>query len=192
MKAPSWPVLIGSTLALAVAAAGSLAYRLGAFKDVQIERRFDGPYFVVSKDHMGAYHKIAAVITEVETWAKANGEPCSLSFGEYYDNPETVDEDRLRSRGGCITSNDNVKTIASNGLLPPSYSTSTIDHRDALVASFDGSPAIGPWKVYSKVMADMKTLDLELNGPVLEIYEILSATSGRTRYIFPVRSLRTK
>jgi effector-binding domain-containing protein len=141
---------------------------------------------------MGAYHKIATVISEVETWAKANGEPCSLSFGEYYDNPETVDEDRLRSRGGCVTSNDNVKTIASNGLLPPGYSTSTIDHRDALVASFDGSPAIGPWKVYSKVMADMKTLDLELDGPVLEIYEILSPTSGRTRYIFPVRSLRTK
>lgn len=192
MKAPSWPVLIGSTLALAIAAAGSLAYRLGAFKDVQVERRFDGPYFVVSKDHMGAYHKVAAVITEIETWAKANGEPCSLSFGEYYDNPETVDEDRLRSRGGCITSNDNVKTIAGNGLLPSGYSTSTIDHRDALVATFDGSPAIGPWKVYSKVMANMKTLDLELNGPVLEIYEILSPTSGRTRYIFPVRSLRTK
>lgn len=192
MKAPSWPVLIGSTLALAIAAAGSLAYRLGAFKDVKIERRFDGPYFVVSKDHMGAYHKIATVITEVETWAKANGEPCSLSFGEFYDNPETVDEDRLRSRGGCITSSDKVKSIASNGLLPAGYSTSTIDHRDALVASFDGSPAIGPWKVYSKVMADMKTLDLELNGPVLEIYEILSATSGRTRYIFPVRNLRTK
>ena len=192
MKAPSWPVLIGSTLALAIAAAGSLAYRLGAFKDVQVERRFDGPYFVVSKDHMGAYHKVAAVITEIETWAKANGEPCSLSFGEYYDNPETVDEDRLRSRGGCITSNDNVKTIAGNGLLPSGYSTSTIDHRDALVATFDGSPAIGPWKVYSKVMANMKTLDLELNGPVLEIYEILSPTSGRTRYIFPVHSLRTK
>lgn len=192
MKAPSWPVLIGSTLALAVTAAGYLAYRLGAFKEVQIERHTDGPYYVVSKDHMGAYHKIATVITEVETWAKANGEPCLLSFGEYYDNPEAVDEDRLRSRGGCITSNNNVRTIASNGLLPAGYSTSTIEQRDALVAIFDGSPAIGPWKVYSKVMADMKTLDLELNGPVLELYEILSPTSGRTRYVFPVRSFRTK
>ncbi|MBK7890540.1 MAG: hypothetical protein IPJ84_06760 [Bdellovibrionales bacterium] len=57
MKAPSWPVLIGSTLALAVAAAGSLAYRLGAFKEVQVERRFDGPSFVVSKDHMGPITK---------------------------------------------------------------------------------------------------------------------------------------
>lgn len=192
MKAPSWPVLIGSTLALAIAAAGSLAYRLGAFKDVQVERRFDGPYFAVSKEHMGAYHKIATIISEVEAWAKANGEPCLLSFGEYFDNPETVDEDRLRSRGGCLTSNDKIKTLASSGQLPVGYSAASIAARDALVANFAGSPAIGPWKVYPKVMADMKTLDLELNGPVLEIYEILSPTSGRTRYVFPVRSLRTK
>lgn len=184
MKSPSWPLLIGSVLVLAVLAVYGLAKRLGAFEGVKIDRKVQAPLKVLSKDHMGAYHKIAAVISEVESWARKNGEPCVLSFGEYFDNPESVDEDRLRSRGGCIIE----KALAAP--LPSGYSISEIPARDAVIAEFGGSPSIGPWKVYPAVFDFLKAQDLAMNGPTLEIYQVLSESSGRTQYVFPVKDLR--
>ena len=61
---------------------------------------------------------------------------------------------------------------------------------DALVAAFDGAPSIAPLKVYPKVFEQMKDLELVSNGPVVELYEVLDARQGRTRYYFPVKSAR--
>jgi DNA gyrase inhibitor GyrI len=80
----------------------SLMFRLGSFKPVRIDFANRPATKVVYKHHVGAYHKIVPVIEEVETWIKANGEKCDLSFGEYYDDPDVVAEDRMRSNGGCV------------------------------------------------------------------------------------------
>ena len=121
---------------------------------------------------------------EDEAWAKSIGEKCAISFGEYIDNPETTDEDRLRSRGGCVLSSAEVLNGKS---LPAGYSIANYDKRLAVVATFGGSPSIGPWKVYPKAKEFIEAERLSIAGPVLELYEVLSPTTGRTRYVFPVK-----
>lgn len=188
---PSWPILIGSALILLFGVVISIMIRLGSFKPVVIERvPSTGPMWLLAKDHLGAYHKIAPMISEIETWARANGEPCVLSFGEYTDNPDHTDEDRLRSRGGCIISDPAHATTLKSLKLPTGVSVTAYEIGDSLAASFEGSPSIGPIKVYPQVFAQMSSLDLRSSGPIFEIYEVTSTTAGRTRYLFPVTSTR--
>lgn len=191
MRLPSWPILIGGAALVTVTVVVSIMWRLGSFKPIAIERvSKSGPWFLLSRDHLGAYHKIAGVISEIETWARSEGEPCALTFGEYIDNPDNTDEDRLRSRGGCIISSESNANSLRTRTLPAGVSVTPFEIGDALVAVFDGSPSIGPVKVYPEVFSHMSTLDLRSSGPIFEIYEVLSPTSGRTRYIFPVKSTR--
>lgn len=173
-----WIVLAvaGSVLALAI----SFAVRIGAFKEVTIETGERGPYKVVSRLHEGAYHRIAPVIEEVEKWARANGEKCQFSFGEYLDDPQAVDEDRLRSNGGCVVDKD-----WSTG-LPEGYVTREIAKRHYLVANFEGAPGIGPLRVYPRAMEEIEKLGKKVEGPIIEMYEVLSDKAVRTTYLFPI------
>lgn len=192
MKLNSWPVLIGTAVVVTASVVVGIMFRLGSFKDVDIQRDSnDKTFHLLSRDHLGPYHKIAEVILVVETWARANGEPCVLTFGEYKDNPDTTDEDRLRSRGGCLLpSTEAAKNL--EGKTPEGMSLSSIVIGDSLVAVFDGSPAIAPSKVYPEVFERMEQLELTPAGSIFEIYEVLSPTEGRTKYIFSVDSLRAK
>lgn len=159
---------------------GYLAFYLGAFKPVTITVGEFGPFQMVYKKHLGAYHKIVPVIEEVERWAKANGEPCRLSFGEYIDDPKRVEQERLRSNGGCIVSQS-----LSN--LPEGFEQKNLPQQVFIRAQFEGSPAIGPYKVYLKAYDLMKEKGLEPNGSVFEIYEILPNQKMKTDYYFTVK-----
>ncbi len=190
MKLPSIPVLAALALGIAFAAAFSLAHRLGAFRDVQIEVGAAEAMVLLSQDHLGAYHTTNQKIFEVEKWAQSQGHSCRLSFGEYFDNPDLVDEDRLKSRGGCVLTDEPARGLISDlstkGQLPKGFRLEALGERRALMAHFDGSPAIGPWKVYSKAREFMAREGLKQNGAVMEIYEILGPDAMRTRYIFPL------
>lgn len=172
-------ILMG-VAATILAFAISFAIRVGAFKDVAIEVGERGPFKVVSKRHDGAYHKIVPVIEEVEKWARANSEPCRLSFGEFLDDPKVVDEDRLKSNGGCVVE----KTWESG--LPESYSYREIPQREYLVAKFDGAPGIGPLKVYPRATREIEALGRKVDGPIIEMYEILPGDRVLTTYLFPL------
>lgn len=190
MKSPSWPVLIGGAILVIAALVFSIMSRLGSFKDVEMTHNKEGANFLIlARDHMGPYHKIADVISDVEKWARSKDEPCTLTFGEYYDNPEVTDEDRLKSRGGCILSSQ-AKADELAKSLPEGLTISELKVGESLEAIFEGSPAIGPQKVYPRAQEMMKSLDLASSGPVMEIYEVVSPTSGKTRYFFPVKSTR--
>jgi AraC family transcriptional regulator len=193
MKAPSWPLLIFLALLLISGTVGSIAWKLGAFKDVGIVTQSDGPFLILSKQHLGPYHKIAEVILEVEAWARSQGEPCTLSFGEFFDDPERTDEDRLRSRAGCIlskTSKTEIQSLTSK--LADGYSIQTIEKRLYSIATFHGAPSLGPVKVYPKIREYLDLNRLKLDGSVIEIYEVHSASSGSTRYLFPVEPISVR
>lgn len=196
MKAPTWPLLIGIAVGLIAITVFSVMNRMGALKPVEISEEMSGPFHVLSKDHLGPYHKIVPVITEVETWAKANGEACAQSFGEYFDDPEKNDEDRLKSRGGCVltATKEEVEKKWSKEFpsgLPAGMTLSTIEARPSVKAVFSGSPSLGPVKVYPKVFEYMKLKDLKPAGAILEIYRFDAETlTGTTTYIFPSQSSR--
>jgi effector-binding domain-containing protein len=119
-------------------------------------------------------------LEEVEKWAKENGEACKISFGEFIDDPDKVDEDRLRSNAGCVVE----KTW--DFVLPAGFGFREYPPRVYVVAEFDGAPSIGPFKVYPKTKDYIESHNYKLSGPVIEMYEILSEEKVRTTYLFPV------
>ena len=160
----------------------SLFFRLGAFREVTINTGNEGPLRIVYKVHIGAYHKIVPVIQEVETWAKAHGEPCRLSFGEYIDDPANSVEDRMHSNGGCL-----VEKVWAQTDLPADFIYREIPPRTYVKAEFDGAPSIGPLKVYPRVKKFMQEKNYRPAGPVIETYEVLPGDKVVTRYLFPTQ-----
>ncbi len=156
-------------------------FRLGGYKSPDITTAQADEMIVISKSHIGAYHKINDTITEVENWAAKNNLPCPRTFGEYIDNPQEKDEDRLRSEGGCILT----APLAADQ-IPADFHYRVLPARKAVLASFEGAPSIGPFKVYPAVEKYMSQNHLTSSGPVIEIYEIRSANEATTRYIFGI------
>ena len=118
-----------------------LYFYLGAFKDVHVHLVEVPSFHILYKKHIGPYHKINEVILSIEQWAQKHNLPCSQSFGEYLDKPGEVDEDRLRSHGGCLTPKTDVP-------LPEGFFQRTLEANKYISAEFSGSPAIGPFVVY--------------------------------------------
>lgn len=156
-----------------------LANYLGAFKGVDISETERGPLKMIYKDHIGSYHKVVTEIEEVETWAKAHSIDCTESFGEYIDDANLVEEGRLRSRGGCL-----VKEFPTD--LPADIKTREVPLRKYVVATFDGSPGIGPMKVYPKAETYMRESHQTMDGAVIEVYVIHSEKAMTTTYLFPL------
>ncbi len=168
-------LLISFTLLSAI-----LAYRLGVFKPVKLEIKKQTQFQVIFKEHIGPYHKIVPIIEGVEKWAKANGLPCTRSFGAFLDDPKTTEEVRLRSHGGCL-----INSLPLN--LPEGFKSAHIQLSQYVYAEFTGSPGIGVWKVYSPVFELMKKRRFQKLSPIYEVYEITGKDSMKTRYYFPFK-----
>ncbi|MNJ96674.1 Bacterial transcription activator, effector binding domain [compost metagenome] len=160
-----------------------LAYYLGAFKGVEVKDEVRGPYTMIYKVHTGPYHKIVSAIGAVEDWAKTQSLDCKLSFGQYFDNPDTQEEARLKSHGGCIVP-------AAPASIPEEFKVEEIPARRYVTAVFEGSPGIGPMKVYPKANEYMEKHGLKMDGAVIEVYEIhdfAKKNAMTTTYLFPVK-----
>ena len=152
---------------------------LGVSKPVKVTLEPRGPYLFIFKAHLGPYHQILPKIQEVEAWAAEHNVACTVTFGEYLDDPHAVDEDRLRSRGGCL-----VKATPPVP-LPPEFEFQVRPERRYAVGHFDGSPAIGPYKVYPKVQKFLDEQRLKSSAPVIELYTV-TGTEVQTEYLFAV------
>lgn len=163
----------------------------GALKTVSVDIDERGPYTIIFKPHVGAYHKIVTNIEEVETWAKDNGLKCRLSFGEYFDDLRAVEEGRLNSRGGCILDplipDESSKLEKLKGSLPADFKIAEIPKGKAVIALFTGAPGIGPLKVYPKAEDYISEHKLVRKGSVIEIYEVFDRKSMQTTYIWPLQ-----
>jgi len=157
-----------------------LYVHLGVSLPVELTVESRGPLFVVYKKHLGAYHQIAPTIESVESWARTNGLACTKTFGEFLDDPDSMDPDRLRSQVGCLLR----EPLAAHPPEGMFYETRPI--RSYVVGHFAGSPAIGPFKVYPRVRRFMEEKRLQSAGPSMEVYEILSPTEMKTEYWFAV------
>jgi AraC family transcriptional regulator len=156
----------------------TLFFRLGGHKDVLIEVGEYPEMKLGYKDHYGPYHKINSAITFVENWAKSQNISCEKTFGEYFDDPRSVEERRLRSIGGCIL---NTKIVPTEFIL-----YKEIPKRTYVKATFAGAPSIGPFKVYPKVEEYIKSHNLNAKGAPIEVYTIHSTQAAVVEYYFPI------
>lgn len=158
-----------------------LYFHLGVYHPVQLEVQERGPFVLLYKTHLGPYFKINKSIEEIESWAKLQKLDCSVTFGEYLDDPQSADEDRLRSHAGCIL---NQKPEIA---LPDGYSLEERPVGRFVIGQFSGSLAVGPYTVYPKAYEFISQQRLKQNGPVIEVYRL---REGRidTEFLFPILS----
>ncbi len=170
------------TVAILLGIAGFAVYRTGYFKPVTIASGDQGPFFLIYKTHEGPYHKIAPVIDSVEALFNEKGVKCPLAFGRYLHDPNTVPHDRLLSHGGCAFSSltEEVKEVMRSGEL----SLDEVPKQEYLVAHFEGSPSIGPFKVYPYVKQWLEKYGYQKEDTVIELYQTTGADSLHTRYLF--------
>lgn len=170
------------TFAILISILAFIVYRTGYFKPVSIASGDQGPFVLVYLEHKGPYHKIAPVIDDVEETFKENKQPCPMAFGRYLHDPDEVPHDRLRSHGGCLFPqlNEQIQKIAKDN----DFTVETLEKKEYIVAHFEGSPSVGPLKVYPYVEDWLKKYGYQQVGPVIEIYQTLGPDSLHTRYLF--------
>jgi hypothetical protein len=169
------------SLFLLIVGGGSfLAIRNGVFKSAEIRIEDQGPFFLLSKEHMGPYHKILPTLEEVEKWAKDNNVACPRTFGEFIDDPNVVETERLRSLVGC-------ELTEKPATIPVGFQFRELPRRKYIVAIFHGSPALGPYKIYGKAQSVRNENGLQPDGSVTEFYKVLPEQGLETQYLFPVK-----
>lgn len=170
--------LLGSVIAISYFVFYLISH-LGLFRPVQFTEESRASYFVIFKEHTGSYNQVSEVISNVEREIKSKKLDCAKTFGQYLDDPNLTDEDRLRSWGGCISDHPYPDGI-------PDFRTAEFPAQKYFVAHFDGSPAVGPWKVYGNAKREMDQRRLTPRGETIEIYT-LGGSSISTEYLFPLR-----
>jgi AraC family transcriptional regulator len=123
----------------------------------------------------GDYAQTSAKLTEVEDALAKQQIICESTFGLFFDDPEQVATQDLKSWVGCAFH----KTID----IPTNYAMHYIkEEGNILSADFEGSPALGPAKVYPKAK---KMLGSQLSlFPALEIYSYSKPKELKTKYYF--------
>ena len=61
-----------------------------------------------------------------------------------------------------------------------------IPARNYILARFDGSPWLGPYKVYSKVAEVADKKKIRISEPVIELYKLIDPKHLETTYLFPI------
>jgi len=155
----------------------------GLFQAVEIEQRSMPGYRVVGIRHLGPYEKIGDAFNQIHQIADDNGVPVNM-IGVYFDNPNEVAEDSLRSLAGVVVSEaDSVKLSAL-----PNLTFLTIPPGNAAVSNFKTggmiSMIIGAMKSYPKL-----TEYVEQNGiaeQVNFVYEVYG--EGTTEYVMQLNA----
>ena len=150
----------------------------GLFQRVVVEQRVMPGYRVAGIQHKGPYEKIGETFNQIHKVADEQGVPVKM-IGVYFDNPNEVAPDSLRSMAGIIVSeSDSVKLSALSNMTFLS-----IPAGEAAVANFETggmvSMIIGAMKSYPKL-----TEYVESNGiaeRVNFVYELYG--EGKTEYI---------
>ncbi len=170
------PVLLGFVLL-----ATYLFFYLGYYKPVEVTMVESAGLNTLFRSHRGAYHLINQVIVEVENWAKSQGLSCERTYGEYLDDPQKVEQGRLRSRAGCILDGP-----VDEKSLPEGFQAGLIPAGPYVQAVFSGSPAIGPWKVYPRLADFIQEKNLKTGSQTIEIYTIKADGKMQTQYLIPI------
>ena len=177
---------LGTLVGVVLGLVTYFSWYLGAFKPVNLVEKQVGPLQLIYKTHVGPYHKIVATLDEVEHWTKSNDIPCKRTFGEFLDNPEVVEEGRLRAHVGCVVdaTPELLKTQLEKTPLPEGYEFKDVPARSYVTCDFEGSPGIGPMRVYPKAHDYFQAKHQAFPTSTLEIYEIHDAKSMTTTYLF--------
>ncbi|MBN2087648.1 GyrI-like domain-containing protein [Candidatus Peregrinibacteria bacterium] len=163
-------------------AIGFLGY-MGLFGDINVVEKEVGPYIFAYEDFVGDYAKTGPVFDEINDNLLLNGVETSQGLGIYYDDPEVVMKENLKSRVGAIVSEEQAFQIDGRGLK---HKIMTVDKFNAVTVEFPLknmlSIIIGVKKAYP-ALSDYMDMKGYKNAPAYEIYDY---DKGVILYAFPI------
>jgi len=123
----------------------------GLYRTVEVEQGEQGGFILVGVDHVGPYMEIGGAFAKVKTQF-----PDGELAGIYYDNPEFVPEDSLRSFAGVKVSaaTEGLEAIAAH----PGFRLVEVEKGPALYTEWSGgsgvvSMILGTMKAYPALKA---------------------------------------
>jgi len=173
MKAKMKP--LGLLVGLVVAAGLYFVMELihnGIFSSPVITEKEIGPYTLVYKKYVGEYKNVGPVMDNVYYDLKNKyGITTTKGFGIFFDDPKTVNRDKLRSIVGCIVES---KLINDLGDLRSSFGVYEYPKSKSVVAEFPykgkKSVIIGILKSYPKLSSYSNSKNYA-SVPVMELYD---------------------
>jgi hypothetical protein len=157
---------------------------LGAFSKITVTEQEVGPYTYVYKSFVGDYKLTETVFDDVYAQLKKNNIPAGLGIGIYYDNPQTVAADKLRSDCGSIIADTDA---AKAKKLGKDFTVKTLPKAKRVVAEFPIkntlSYILGPIKAYPALMAYAKDKGYSEMVVGIEIYDM---AHKKTLYVMDI------
>ncbi len=146
---------------------------MGTFSKVTIKEQVKGPYTFAYVEHIGPYHEVGKVMTELDNKMRDLGFNSTNGLGVYYDDPKKVSKEKLRSKvGSIIAAADMDKIEANRGKL----NFETIEKKNYLVSEFPIknmlSYMLGPMKIYPAFAKYLKEEKIAVPDKGLELYDM--------------------
>ena len=122
----------------------------GLYRTVEVQQGEQGGFILVGVDHVGPYMEIGSAFAEVQAQF-----PDGEFAGIYYDNPEFVAEDSLRSFAGVkVSATDGLEAIAAH----PEFRLVEVEKGPSLYTDWSGdsgtvSMILGTMKAYPALKA---------------------------------------
>ena len=122
----------------------------GLYRTVEVQQGEQGGFILVGVDHVGSYMEIGGAFAEVQAQF-----PDGEFAGIYYDNPEFVAEDSLRSFAGVkVSATDGLEAIAAH----PEFRLVEVEKGPSLYTDWSGgsgtvSIILGTMKAYPALKA---------------------------------------
>ena len=145
----------------------------GGFKKISFQIENQGGEIVVYENVIGDYSQTGAVTERIyHTLLNEEKVETSRGYGVYYDNPQTVAKEELRSEVGCIVENADSATLAR---LAEKYQVKTLPQSDFIVTEF---PFKGKLSIFFAIMKVYPALGKfceehgYVDSPITEIYDI--------------------
>ena len=174
--------ILAAAIFCALAASFALCFLMGLFDEMPLRTGTTGPYFEIFREHVGPYRTVRQVLPDVAQYLAGRGAAVpARAFARFLDNPRTVKPENLRSTAGFLTDSllPDVKSPYAAAAVP-AFRAVTGSLR---VRSFLTRYA-GPLKFYPRLLRYCEREKLEMNGPVMEIYD---GGKKRIEYIAPVK-----
>ncbi len=151
---------------------GLILTQYGLLAKVTLSEKNVGPYLLVYQKHIGAYNEVGPIMDKLFTDLKENfAIETTKGFGLYYDNPQEVDREELRSIVGCIVED---RTIEDLKRVSDKYGVKEYPSSQSVVAEFpykgQMSILIGIFKVYPKLSTFLKE-NQYARTPIMELYD---------------------
>jgi len=142
-------IALVSVIAILLIAAGVILLSAGYTQNVTVTEKDLPAMEIVYEDFTGPYSKTGKVMDDLYQSLKKDGINPVQGIGLYFDNPENVPQDKLRSKVGSV-----IPAVSADQLsmLKKKYKTLTVPAGKYLYSSFPKknvfSYMVGPMKVY--------------------------------------------